>query len=68
MRQRGNFRLLLNAKLWSQMPVSMMDGNKVRFARFAVLCNACKTLLEPLHIMLALQSCLLCIGAIVESL
>lgn len=29
MRQRGNFRLLLNANLWPHMPVSMMDGNKV---------------------------------------
>ena len=29
MRQRGNFRLLLNANLWPQMLVSMMDGNKV---------------------------------------
>ncbi|KAL3133297.1 hypothetical protein ABBQ38_007177 [Trebouxia sp. C0009 RCD-2024] len=33
MRQRGNFRLLLNANLWPHMPVSMMDGNKgVNFA------------------------------------
>ena len=28
MRQRGNFRLLLNANLWPHMPVSMMDGGK----------------------------------------
>lgn len=34
MRQRGNFRLLLNANLWPQMPVSMMDGNKVSCRRF----------------------------------
>lgn len=30
MRQRGNLRLLMNANLWREMPVSKMDGGKVR--------------------------------------
>lgn len=34
MRQRGNLRLLLNANLWPQMPVSMMDGGKASFLPF----------------------------------
>ena len=34
MRQRGNFRLLLNANLWPQMPVIMMDGGKASFLPF----------------------------------
>lgn len=38
MRQRGNFRLLLNANLWPQMPVSMMDGNKVSCTEASAKC------------------------------
>jgi RanBP1 domain len=30
MRQRGNLRLLLNAALWPEMPVNVMDGGKVK--------------------------------------
>lgn len=30
MRQRGNLRLLMNANLWRDMPVSKMEGGKVR--------------------------------------
>ena len=29
MRARGNLRLLLNANLWPEMKVTLMDGGKV---------------------------------------
>lgn len=44
MRQRGNFRLLLNANLWPQMPVSMMDGNKVSCTGFCQMLQALNAL------------------------
>lgn len=30
MRQKGNLRLLLNARLWAAMAVNKMEGGKVR--------------------------------------
>ena len=54
MRQRGNLRLLLNANLWPKMPVSMMDGGKVRlpadcYAAYHIihLCVGCVTKAGP---------------------